>query len=74
MTDDRPVIYSTRGPKNIFEMTGYEFDEMLKVTDICLVPAGSVETHGPHAPLGTDCILATDIARRTAARRARRSA
>ena len=68
MSQEREIIYSVRGPKTIYEMTGYEFDEMSKLTDICLVATGSVEQHGQHAPLGMDGILGTDVARRTAAK------
>ncbi|MCU4741093.1 creatininase family protein [Halobacteria archaeon AArc-m2/3/4] len=31
-------------------------------TDLALVPVGSTEQHGPHAPLGTDALLAEAIA------------
>jgi creatinine amidohydrolase len=34
---------------------------------VALVPVGSTEQHGPHAPLGTDTITATAIAERVAA-------
>ena len=68
MAEDRPVIYSVRGPKNLLEMHGHDFEQMAARTDLCLVPTGSVEQHGAHVPLGTDVILAGDIARRIAAR------
>lgn len=32
-----------------------------------LIPVGAVEQHGPHLPLSTDCLIATELARRTAA-------
>lgn len=35
--------------------------------DVALLPVGSTEQHGPHAPLGTDSIAATAIAREGAA-------
>lgn len=35
---------------------------------VLLVPVGSCEQHGPHLPLDTDTILATELARRAAAR------
>lgn len=31
-------------------------------TDIALLPVGSTEQHGPHAPLGTDALIAREIA------------
>jgi creatinine amidohydrolase len=30
--------------------------------DVCLLPVGSIEQHGPHAPLGTDVLVADAIA------------
>ncbi len=36
-----------------------------------LLPVGAVEPHGPHLPLGTDVILAEEVARRAAVRLAR---
>lgn len=35
--------------------------------DVVLLPVGSTEQHGPHAPLGTDTIIAEAVASRTAA-------
>jgi len=37
--------------------------------DLALLPVGSTEQHGPHAPLGVDAITAEGIARETAAGR-----
>jgi len=36
--------------------------------DAVLLPVGSTEQHGPHAPLGTDTLTAADVARRAAER------
>ncbi|WP_042662049.1 creatininase family protein [Haloferax sp. ATB1] len=36
--------------------------------DVCLLPVGSVEQHGPHAPLGTDVFVADAIAEAAAGR------
>jgi creatinine amidohydrolase len=38
---------------------------------VALQPAGSVEYHGPHGPLGTDTFIARELAVRIAARRPR---
>lgn len=35
-------------------------------TPVLLLPVGAVEPHGPHAPLGTDSIISTAVAERTA--------
>ncbi len=34
--------------------------------DAVLLPVGSTEQHGPHAPLGTDTLLAEEVSRRAA--------
>jgi len=36
--------------------------------DLAVVPVGSTEQHGPHAPLGTDTVIATAVADRAAER------
>jgi creatinine amidohydrolase len=36
--------------------------------DLALLPVGSTEQHGPHAPLGTDCLHAESVARAGAER------
>ena len=51
------------------EMSWMEYRERV-VTEgaVVLVPAGALEQHGPHLPLGTDAILATEMSRRVAER------
>lgn len=39
---------------------------------VALVPAGSVEAHGPHLPLCTDTLISVEVARRAAAKLAAR--
>jgi creatinine amidohydrolase len=39
---------------------------------VAIVPAGSVEAHGPHLPLGTDTLISVEVAGRAAARLAAR--
>ncbi len=34
---------------------------------VAIIPAGSVEAHGPHLPLGTDTLISTAVAQRAAA-------
>jgi creatinine amidohydrolase len=50
------------------EMTWTEVDEALKDRPVALVPVGATEAHGPHLPLATDTLIATELARRGAAR------
>ena len=51
-----------------FEMTWTEVDEALKERPVALVPVGAVLAHGPHLPLSTDTVIATEMARRAAAK------
>lgn len=48
----------------ISEMSWSEFREAMTFNDLIIVPVGSNEEHGPHNPLGTDTILARELARR----------
>ena len=61
------ILYTVKGPKNLFEMTWEEVEEALEKTDIVILPVGSTEQHGPHLPLGSDSIQGTDMARRVVA-------
>jgi len=46
----------------LWEMKWTELQEYVKKCDVVLVPIGSIEQHGPHAPLGTDALNAWKIA------------
>jgi len=48
----------------IQEMSWTEFREAMTFCDLVIIPVGSIEEHGPHNPLGTDTILARELARR----------
>jgi creatinine amidohydrolase len=50
------------------EMTWTEVDEAMKDRPVALVPVGAIEAHGPHLPLSTDTVIATEMARRGAAK------
>jgi creatinine amidohydrolase len=50
------------------EMTWTEVQEAMKDRPVALVPVGAVEAHGPHLPLSTDTVIATQMARRGAAK------
>jgi creatinine amidohydrolase len=52
----------------ISEMTWTEVDEAMKDRPVALVPLGAVEAHGPHLPLSTDTVIATELAKRGAAK------
>jgi len=45
-----------------------EFKQAIETAKgVCVVPVGCLEKHGPHAPLGTDTIIATETCARAAA-------
>lgn len=48
------------------QLTAAEVAEQLLRNPLVLVPVGSTEQHGAHAPLGTDAILATAVCERVA--------
>lgn len=50
--------------QKIQEMTWVEFRDSLKAEKVAIVPIGSIEPHGYHAPLGTDTFVAEEIAER----------
>jgi len=55
--------------RRLAEMTYVEVRELLaNGLDTAILPVGTVEPHGPHLPLGTDCIIPELIAERLAER------
>jgi creatinine amidohydrolase len=48
------------------EMTWTEVDEAMKERPVALIPVGATEAHGPHLPVSTDTVIATEMARRGA--------
>jgi creatinine amidohydrolase len=57
-------------PATVFlgEMTDREVEAFLAGHDTVIVPVGSTEQHGPHAPLATDVLVPVEVARRIASR------
>jgi creatinine amidohydrolase len=55
-------------PATLFlgEMTNLEVEAFLQSHHTVIVPTGATEQHGPHAPLATDVLIPTEIARRVA--------
>jgi creatinine amidohydrolase len=55
-------------PATVFlgEMTDPEVSAFLRDHDTVIVPVGSTEQHGPHAPLATDTVIPIEVARRVA--------
>jgi creatinine amidohydrolase len=47
----------------LHELTWEDFGELAKRGCVIIVPVGSTEQHGPHLPLGSDTIIATEIAK-----------
>ena len=50
------------------KMTWPEVEEILKETDIVLIPVGSTEQHGPALPVDNDAFIATELTFRLAER------
>jgi creatinine amidohydrolase len=50
------------------EMTWTEVDEAMKDRPVALVPVGTTQAHGPHLPVSADTVIATEMARRGAAK------
>lgn len=68
-TTERPNSTATTGYKttrahyldmNLFDATWTDADAA--ETDLAILPVGSTEQHGPHAPLGTDVLTAEAVA------------
>jgi creatinine amidohydrolase len=57
----------------VSEMTWTEVDQAMKDRPVALVPLGATEAHGPHLPVSTDTLIATEMARRGAAKLKERS-
>ena len=52
----------------ITEMTWTEVDDAMKDRPVALLPVGATEAHGPHLPVCADTVIATEMARRGAAK------
>ncbi|MGI5838289.1 MAG: creatininase family protein [bacterium] len=46
------------------KLTWPEAKEVVERMPVCVLPVGAIEAHGPHLPLETDNLLATEICRR----------
>jgi creatinine amidohydrolase len=55
-------MFSKTGIPLFEEMSWKDVERLLKQTDVCIVPIGAIEQHGPHLPLGTDTYIAQEIA------------
>jgi creatinine amidohydrolase len=53
---------------HLAKMTWQEVEEILKETDIALIPVGSTEQHGPALPVDNDAYIATEFTERVAER------
>jgi creatinine amidohydrolase len=62
---------SQGSPRRLLEHIGRDVDDGALGGAVAVLPAGSVEYHGPHAPLGTDTFIASELARRVCADRPR---
>jgi len=62
----KPVLNKFGKKIYLDQMNRKELEERLKETDIVFLPVGSIENHGPFAPLGEDTIIGTSIVERVA--------
>ncbi len=62
---------SQRSPCRLLDQVGRDVDDGALRGRVALLPTGSVEYHGPHAPLGTDTFIARELAERVGTRRPR---
>lgn len=51
---------------NVQHQTAYDIESQIDEHSVAILPVGAVEAHGPHLPLGTDNILAEEMAARYA--------
>jgi creatinine amidohydrolase len=57
-----------RESRLLAECTALEVEAHLSTSRKVIVPAGATEQHGPHAPMGTDALLANEVSQRLARR------
>ncbi|MGL5978739.1 MAG: creatininase family protein [Erysipelotrichaceae bacterium] len=50
--------------RNYRDLTRQEMEQVDKETTLILIPLGSIEQHGNHAPLGTDSMIAEEMVKR----------
>jgi len=64
------VLFAQPGAKPLVlqEMNWTDVRDYVAKNDMVILPLGSTEQHGPHLPLGTDIMLATDISKLISAR------
>ena len=54
----------TGGSRRVEELSGPAFAATIRPESILVLPTGSIEQHGPHLPLATDLIMASELATR----------
>jgi creatinine amidohydrolase len=58
-------------PRRLLDEVGHDVESGALGGRVALLPAGSVEYHGPHGPLGADTFIARELAARVGAGRPR---
>jgi len=53
---------------SLSEISWVKAEQTFRTTKTAIIPLGSVEQHGPHLPLGTDWIIAQELAKRISER------
>ena len=54
--------------RELAELSWEEVRDLDRARTVAVLPAGAIEAHGPHLPLGTDVVIAEAMARAGAAR------
>ena len=62
----KPVLNKFGKKIYLDQMTLKEIEERVRECDIVILPVGSVEAHGPFAPVGEDTLIGVSIAERVA--------
>src|SRR5262245_34444007 len=63
-----PLWHEEKVKNYLPHMTSPEVRDLLKRTDMVLIPVPSLEQHGPHAPIGTDYFSGVERAKLIAQR------
>ena len=63
MATDPPQNSRARSEYRYEKLTWPEINDAIDLGQVCILPCGAVEQHGPHLPLDVDLVCPTEIAR-----------
>lgn len=67
MTAPSTATKATPAATHLADLTWVDAELALTADTVILIPIGAIEAHGPHLPLDTDVVIATEVTRRAAA-------